>query len=206
MRQERTQSGREGGEMRPLAPKQKRFIEEYLVDLNGAAAYRRAGYRSKNADVDAAQLLVKPRIATAIAEAQAKLSQRTEITQDKIVTELAKLGFSNILDYMSVTEEGLAYCDLSRLTHDQAAAIQEFTIDEYVEGKGEDARNVKKVKLKLFDKRQTLVDLGKHIGMFIERKEVSGKDGGPIPIDVSILTPEQRVARIAELEAKRHCH
>lgn len=178
-----------------LTAKQQRFVEEYLVDLNATQAAIRSGFSAKNADKIGSQLLGKTRVAEAIAEAQEKRSKRTAITQDMVLKELAKLAFANISDYMRVSEDGLAYTDLSQLTRDQAAAIHEFTIDEYAEGRGEDSREVKRVKLKLADKRQALVDVGRHLGMFVERTHNLNED-------ISNMTPEQRQARFDELMSK----
>jgi len=58
--------------------------------------------------------------------------------------------------------------------------VQEITVDEYAEGSGEDVRLVKKVKLKLIDKIRALELIGKHLAMWVERHEHTGKDGGPI--------------------------
>ncbi len=71
-----------------LTPKQQRFVDEYLIDLNGAAAARRAGYSERTARQVAAENLTKPVIMAAITEAQQKLSQRTELTQDWVLTQL----------------------------------------------------------------------------------------------------------------------
>src|SRR5712672_3014311 len=68
--------------------------------------------------------------------------------------------------------------DWSKLTRDQAAALIEVTVEDFLDGRGEDAREVRKVKFKLADKRGPLVDLGKHLGLFKERVELTGKDGG----------------------------
>jgi len=175
--------------MRPLTAKQQRFVEEYLVDLNATQAAIRSGYSAKNADKIGSELLGKTRVAEAVAEAQEKRSQRTGITQDRVLNELAKLAFANSLDYMVVGEDGLAYTDLSKLTRDQAAAIQEFIVEEYAEGRGEDKVDVKRVKLKFYDKGRSLVDIGKHLGMFVDRKEITG--------NVNVTTHE---AALEELE------
>lgn len=71
-----------------MTPKQQRFVEEYLVDLNASAAILRAGYKTKNPDVDGYQLLVKPSIQTAISAARASLQKRTEITQETIMADI----------------------------------------------------------------------------------------------------------------------
>ena len=157
-----------------LTPKQKRFVDEYLIDLNATQAAIRAGYSKKTANVIGPQNLVKLGIAEAIQKAMDARSKRTEITADRVLEELAKLGFANMLDYMTVNSDGLAFVDLSKLTREQAAAIQELNIDQYWEGDGEDVREVKKVKFKLADKKGNLELIGRHLKMFTDKVEVSG--------------------------------
>ncbi len=73
-----------------LTPKQARFVEEYLIDLNATQAAVRAGYSAKTANEQGAQLLAKLSIRQAVAEAQAIRSKRTEITQDEVIQGLKK--------------------------------------------------------------------------------------------------------------------
>jgi phage terminase small subunit len=113
-------------------------------------------------------------VAAAVATAQAKRSERTEITQDLVLAELAKVAFANMADYLVATPGGGPYLDFSALSRDQTAALQEVTIEDYPEGRGENARGVKRVKFKLADKRAALVDIGRHLGMFKDRVELSG--------------------------------
>ena len=86
---------------------------------------------------------------------------------------------------MRVQKDGTAYFDLSQMTPDQAAAIQEYSVDEFAEGKagakgngrGEKGRAVKRMRIKLADKKGALDSIGKHLGMFVDRQEITGKDG-----------------------------
>lgn len=71
-----------------LTPKQARFVEEYLVDLNATAAARRAGYSEKTADRIGAELLGKTCIRDAIEKAQKDRAARTKTSQDDVVKEL----------------------------------------------------------------------------------------------------------------------
>lgn len=87
--------------MAGLTPKQARFVEEYLVDLNATQAAIRAGYSARTAGQTSFELLKKPEIQILISEAQKKRSKRTEITQDRVLQELAKLGFGDIRDIFS---------------------------------------------------------------------------------------------------------
>ena len=174
-----------------LTPRQQRFVEEYLVDLNATQAAIRAGYSRKTAQEQSSRLLSNVIVAAAVATAQAKRSERTGITQDRVLTELAKLDFANMADYMVATPGGDPYLDFSALTRDQAAALQEVTVEDYLEGRGGNAREVKRVKFKLADKRAALVDIGRHLGMFKDRIELSG--------DVNQADNDQIAADIARI-------
>ncbi|MGO3890095.1 MAG: terminase small subunit [Paenalcaligenes sp.] len=163
-----------------LTAKQRRFVEEYLVDLNATQAAIRSGYSKKTARQIGEQNLSKLDIATAIQEAQQKRSERTEITQDMVLQELAKIGFANMQDYMKVSPDGDPFLDFKDLTRSQAAALSEVTVEDFKEGRGDDARDVRRVKFKLHDKKGALVDIGRHLGMFKDRIEHTGKDGAPL--------------------------
>ena len=160
-----------------LTRKQQKFVDEYLVDLNGTQAAIRAGYSIATATEIAHENLRKPHIAAAIDVAMAT---SPGITRTRIVHELALIGFANMLDYMKPQADGTAYLDFSELTRDQAAAIGEITVEEYTEGRGDEARPVKRVKFKLSEKQGALEKLGKVLGMFKERHEHSGPGGGPV--------------------------
>lgn len=75
-----------------LTEKQRRFIDEYLIDLNATAAAKRAGYSEKNADKIGPQLLGKTRIAQELAGRLKKRQERTEITQDWVIEKLKDLA------------------------------------------------------------------------------------------------------------------
>ena len=94
----------------------------------------------------------------------------------QVVREFAELAFVNMQDFITVQADGSAYTDLSKLTRDQAAAIQEITVDQYTEGRGDAARNVKRVKIKLADKQGALNSLAKHLGMYTDRMRVEVTD------------------------------
>ncbi|MGB0697611.1 MAG: terminase small subunit [Rhodospirillaceae bacterium] len=173
-----------------LSPKQQRFVDEYLIDLNATKAAVRAGYSEASASSYGTRLRQTPEIAEAIATALAARAQRTEITQDQVVQELARLAFANMADYMRINEDGDPYLDLSQLNRDHAAAITEATVEDFLSGRGKDAREVRRVKIKLADKRGPLVDLGKHLGMFRDKVELSGPDGSPVILIRKIVDPQ----------------
>ncbi|NKL37482.1 terminase small subunit [Rhizobium leguminosarum bv. viciae] len=160
--------------MPALTDKQSRFVAEYLVDLNATQAAIRAGYSRTTAQQQGSRLLLNVVVKAAIAERQQKVAEKLEITQEMIAAELAKIGFANMLDYVSIDADGDPYVSLGGMTRDQAAAVAEITVEDFKDGRGEDARDVRKVKFKLHDKKAALVDLGKHLGMFKDQVEHTG--------------------------------
>ena len=163
-----------------LTLQQRLFVAEFLVDLNGTQAAIRAGYSPRSANEQAARLLAKDSIKSAVEAKREQLIKRTGITAERVLNELAKIGFANMDAYMRTTKDGDPYLDFSNLTNDQTAALAEVTVDDYVDGRGDDARNVKRVKFKLHDKRAALVDLGRHLKLFTDKHEVTGEDGVPL--------------------------
>lgn len=142
---------------------QQRFVAEYLVDLNATQAAIRAGYSEKTAGSQGHDLLKKPEIAQAITDAQAERIERTNVTADRVLQELALLGFSNMGDFATPTEDGSVVFDFSAMTRAQSAAISELTVEEFMDGKGDDARDVRRIKFKLADKRGALTALLDHV-------------------------------------------
>lgn len=155
-----------------LPVKQRLFIQEYLIDLNASAAYMRAGYKSKNPDVDGHKLLVKPSIQKAIKEAMDKRSERTQITADMVLREYAKIGFSNITDYLKVEEKEF---QTESGTHTYKT-VEIFETDDIDRSKMDAVAEIKQTKegisLKLHDKKGALDSIARHLGMFVDNSKV----------------------------------
>lgn len=157
---------------------QSRFCEEFLKDLNATQAAIRSGYSQKTARTIACKLLAKAHIQAKIQSGMEKRSKRLEISADKTLTEIAKLAFSNMMDYLSIQPDGQAFVDLSKLERDQAAAIQEYTVDEYYEHDPDSEekngmRKIKKIKVKLADKRAALELLARHLKLLNDKLDVN---------------------------------
>lgn len=101
-------------------------------------------------------------------------AEKAGVTVERIITELATLGFSNMADYMRVGPEGDPTLDFSALSRDQASALHEVTVETSKVPGDKEGREVQKVKFRLYDKRAALVDLGKHLGMFSDKLVHSG--------------------------------
>lgn len=78
-----------------LTPKQQRFVNEYLVDLNATQAAIRAGY--KNAEIGR-QLITKNNVSDAVQDAIHKRQRRTEITQDYVLQRLKEIADKSASD------------------------------------------------------------------------------------------------------------
>lgn len=117
----------------------------------------------------------KSRLAYLDSRVTEKVVERAAVTAEQVIAELAKIGFANMLDYARVTDDGEPYVNLSEVTRDQAAAIAGFTVEDFKDGRGEDARDVRKVTFKLHDKRAALVDIGTHLGMFKKEMKLDGR-------------------------------
>jgi phage terminase small subunit len=116
--------------MRPLTAQQQRFVEEYLREPNGASAYRRAGYKVKSnhaAASCATKLLSNAVIAEAIRKGQEARSGRTGVELDRVVTELARLAFS---DPRKLFNADGTLKPITTLDDDTAAALASFEIEE----------------------------------------------------------------------------
>lgn len=156
--------------MAKLTPKKECFCEEYLIDLNATQAAIRAGYSEKTAYSAGQRLLRNVEIQNRIAELKAERSKRTEITQDRVVKELAAMAFAKATDYAQVVEvNGIATVTLTptaELTPTQQAAI--VGIKQTQAG----------IEIKLA-KDRALEMLGRHLGMFNDKLELSGAVANP---------------------------
>ena len=139
--------------------------------------------------VKASRLHAVPTVKNRIAEIKAQFATKTSITAQRVLEEMAKIGFANVGDFVSIDADGKSNVDLSKISKEQMAAVSEIQIDTSEDGK-------QRVKVKLHDKRAALLDIGKHLGMFKDKLEVSGPNGGPIAsvntVEVSLLAKEER--------------
>lgn len=141
-----------------------------------AEAYVVAGFHPNKGNAAALEMRqeIVDRISQIKASVVAKVEERTGVTLEKVVAELAKIGFSNMDDYVKRTPDGEIYVNLGDTTRDQMAAVQEITVDtipgrgtiDGEDGEVEPAPDIKRTKFKLGDKRAALELLGKHLGAF----------------------------------------
>jgi phage terminase small subunit len=175
-----------------LTPKQRRFVEEYLVDLNAAQAAIRAGYSGRTAKEQASRLLTKVKVQAAITQAQARRSQRTEITQDTVLRELAVLAQSDVTHYVIDDHGNVALRDgapegamravaslRKKIIHTESAVIYETT-------------------LTLWNKPASVRMAGEHVGLFRGTEQ-------PLPdIHLHVTEARSRLADRLDHLATRH--
>jgi phage terminase small subunit len=170
---------------RKLTPKQERFVEEYLIDLNATQAAIRAGYSQRTARQIGEENLSKPDISAAIQAAKAERSERTHITQDLVLRELARIAF---FDLRKLYREDGSMKNPSEWDDDTAAVVAGVDVVETkgnAEFGGEDgARHIPEYvkKTKVFDKNTALTLAMRHLGMLRDKIEHTGKDGKDLPV------------------------
>lgn len=171
---------------RPLTPKQQRFAEEYLTDLNASAAYQRAGYaaRGNAAEVNASRLLRNAQVAAAVAAGMKARSEKVGVDSEWVLRRLASEAEADLADL---------YDEQGNLRHPKdwpevwrkglVSGVESFMVP-----KGQDAdgkpiyAEVRKVKL--IDRTRTVELIGKHVnvGAFREQVGLSDPEGGPVQV------------------------
>lgn len=173
--------------MGAITEKQKRFADEWLVDLNGTRAYK-AAYPSvkkdETAKAAASRLLTNVNVKVYIQERQKEREKRTEITQDSVLHELALIAFAKASDYARVVEkDAMVEVDgnmVPVLDEDgnqvKYRTVEPILTDELTEDQKKAIAVIKKgrdgFEIKPYSKIQALELLGKHLGMFTEKMEV----------------------------------
>ncbi len=155
-----------------MTAKQKRFCEEYLIDLNATQAAIRAGYSPESAQQIGAENLSKPVIRARIDTEMAERSRRTGVNADRVLHELAKIAFmkaTDIIDPNTATVRDSA-------TDEDKACIASV---KFKSSSGESSDSVER-EIRMCDKLKALELLGKHLGMFTDKVNVSG--GGVVQI------------------------
>lgn len=149
-----------------MTKKQKRFVEEYLIDLNATQAAIRAGYSPETAQQIGSENLSKPVISSAIAKAMAERAKRTGVNADRVVMELAKIAFVNAANLINAEDATLK----EDATEEDTAAILSVKVKTFPTKDGEGIER----EIKMADKLKALELLGKHLGMFKDKVELSG--------------------------------
>jgi phage terminase small subunit len=162
--------------MAKLSDKQRRFCEEYLIDLNATQAAIRAGYSPRTANEQASRLLAKVSIRSCIDISLAELSKRTGVTAERVIRELAKIAFVNPPNAINIDDAMIN----RYATDEDTACIQSIKVKVIPTKDGE----VVEREIKFADKTKALELLGKHQGLFTDNINISGGLGVKIIDDI----------------------
>lgn len=164
---------------------QKRFCNEYLIDLNATRAYKVAYPNCKKdetARANSSRLLTKANIQEYVAEKQKEREKRTEVTQDMVIQELAKIAFADI---RALYDDNGNLKNVKCLEDNIAGAVSQLETFEEYEGRGEDREYIGDTKkVKLLDKTKALELLGKHLGIFIDKLELD--QSKPFEVNINV--------------------
>ena len=162
--------------MAKLTEKQKRFADEYLVDLNATQAAARAGYKDPNFG---RQLLTKTNVSEYIQRRQKSMQAKTEITQDRVLTELAKIGFANLTDFLD-------YETVQRvIDHKNGEPVIDWAMTVNAKDSSEvDGSAIQEVsisrdgafKFKLYSKLDALEKIGRLLGLYDKSEQGNNDD------------------------------
>ncbi|MYD94572.1 MAG: terminase small subunit [Chloroflexi bacterium] len=155
--------GRRTSAPRKLTPKQQRFVDEYLVDLNATQAAVRAGYSARTANRMGSENLSKPVIQDAVQKALKRRAQRTEITADNVLREYARLAFADLTDVADADGDTVTVKSLADLPPEVTAAIAEV------------AQTATGIRVKFHSKTQALESLARHLGLFNDKLTLAGR-------------------------------
>jgi len=169
-----------------LTAKQKMFCEEYLIDFNGARAAVAAGYSKKTAKAIANENLTKPYLQDYLSSRIAARAERVQISQDDVIRELQHIAFDDIKNYLDFRTEK------TQLDTDSEGnpIVGYKTIVDVKDSREIDTRNVQEVslgvngafKFKLYSKDEALLQLGRHLGIFKDKMEISSDENRDIKI------------------------
>ena len=147
-----------------LTAKQRRFVDEYLVDLCATKAAIRAGFAPKRAAEQGYELLHKTTVSDAVQRKLKVLSDKTIMSADEVLKEYSRIGKSDILNYVKFEGKDVVLRNSDELTESEARAISE--VSEKVNKDGS-----KSISFKLHSKPHSLDSLAKYHQLFVERHE-----------------------------------
>lgn len=192
-----------GGNNAALTPKQEKYVQGLFTGLSQRDSYKEAFDTSRmndnTIDVKACQLANTDKIRVRLKELQDELKERNMVTVEKVLNELSHIAFDDISNYLSykTVKAVVGYEDGEPITDYR-------TVVELKDSETIDTRSIAEVsvgpngtfKFKQYCKDNALIQIGKHLGMFVDKSENKNLN---VNDDITDLTPEQRAERIKEL-------
>jgi phage terminase small subunit len=147
-----------------LTDKQEAFCQQYIIDFNGTQAAIRAGYSEATANEQASRLLANVSIQERLNELKQALSEKTGVTAQMVVNELAKIAFSDPREMFTVDNNLVG---IRQMGDKEAGAIASVEVEALFEGSGQDRMEIgTTTKIKLWDKPRALDSLAKYFGIY----------------------------------------
>jgi phage terminase small subunit len=183
---------------RALTAHQDRFVDEYLIDLNGTQAAIRAGASPRSASVTASRWLANANVRAAIDARRKELADSAQVTQERIVREYARLAFADMRDAASWNDAGLSLVASDDLDPMTAAAVKAVKVVRTItRGKDDFEQERIEQRIEMHDKKGALDSLGRTLGMFVEQVDVNVRSQALLA--VANMTEEQ-LLRLAALD------
>jgi phage terminase small subunit len=205
--------------MRNLDAREQLFVAAYLIDLDPKQAALTAGYSATMATTKAYQWVsngkVKPHVYAAVQAAIEKRAKRSTVTADRVLAELAKIGFSNLSDVTDWGTKEVAFGfdddgkrlrpedigDATVVTYADAPFVKPINRDDLPPdiraAVAEVSLGRDGFKIKMHDKGAALALMARHLGMLVDKSEISGPNGSPIQLqahadELASLAPDKR--------------
>lgn len=178
-------------EGRELSEQERRFADQYMIDLNATQAAIRAGYSPDSAHVTGSRVLNRARVQEYLEKRKADRRKRLEVSQDRVVKEYAVIAFANLASLIDLNTMSLSILDWENLDPIEKAAVQEVSVYP--------TENGDRVKIKLYDKLKALSKLADHLGIADRGFRLKGADGGPLR--VSEMTDREIIEEARRLQA-----
>jgi len=160
---------------RPLNERQREFARQFLISRSATDAARAAGYNEKSCRETGFRLTKHPLVMELIQAGLASAATKAEITAERVLAQMARLGFADLRDAFDAEGKLKPPADWDP---DLAAAITSVEVSSAAEG-------AQIVKVRMADKRAALADMARVLGMMRDNLTVTGKGGGPIQVTIS---------------------
>ena len=177
-------------EKKKLTPRQQKFADYYIELGNATEAYKRAGYKASgnSAEAAAARMLRNVKVKSYIDKRQKDLAQKTGITQERVVEELARIGFAKLTNFVEYRTEKTI---VGRDEETGEPIIGYDVLTDVKDSKEVDGSVISEIsrgrdgtfKFKLHDKVKALDMIARHLGMYKDKVEHSGEVGIQVAVD-----------------------
>ena len=150
---------------KPLTDKEAAFVREYLVSRSPTGAYIKAGYAPKTSRQNAPRMMARDSIKAALAREHAIARQDARKTLNDLIETYTHLGFTGMSRFLKIDENGQPQIDLSGCSPADIDLLAEVTVETYMDGKGDAAREVRRIRIKPYDRYKALAQLALHLGL-----------------------------------------